>query len=36
LPGSGHVLKRSTFPALKQLAITREKAKGAGLFVNRN
>ena len=34
LPSSGHVLKQSTFPALKQIAIAGKKSQGAGLFLH--
>ena len=35
LPASGHVLKQSTFPALKQLAIAGEKSQETGSFLHR-
>ena len=34
LPASGHVLKQSTFPALKQLAIAGEKSQETGSFLH--
>src|SRR3990172_5250742 len=36
LSGNDHVLKQPAFLALNQLAITRENAQGAGLFLDDN